>query len=142
MKVLIVDDSAVIRERLVTMLSEIKDVEITGQAQSPREAMEVMEKQKPDAVILDIRIHGGSGIDVLRDIKRNKQFPMVIMLSNYPYSQYRKRCKALGADFFFDKSTEFEKVAEVLEVAASIRPQVSRMGRIPKRRFESGEENP
>ena len=126
MKVLIVDDSAVIRERLGTMLSETENVEIIGQAQAPREAMELIQKLKPDAVILDIRMHGGNGIEVLKNIKQNKQFPMVIMLTNYPYPQYRKRCEILGADFFFDKSTEFEKVRELFDkwseiIASAIR---------------------
>jgi DNA-binding response OmpR family regulator len=66
-------------------------------------------------VILDIRMPGGSGMDVLQAIKREKQAPMVIMLTNYPYPQYRKKCLGLGADYFFDKSTEFEKVTELFK---------------------------
>ena len=58
---------------------------------------------------------GGSGIDVLREIKQNNQTPLVIVLTNYPYPQYRRKCMDAGADFFFDKSTEFDKVTEVLK---------------------------
>lgn len=115
MKVFIADDSAAIVERLITMLSELPQVEIIGHAQDAREAIKAIRQLNPDVVILDIRMPGGSGIDVLKDIKSNKPTPVVIMLTNYPYPQYRKKCKALGADFFFDKSTEFEKVTKVLE---------------------------
>ncbi len=69
-------------------------------------------------MILDIRMHGGSGVDVLKKIKKRGEFPRVIMLTNYSYPQYHRKCKALGADFFFDKSTKFEKILEVLKTAA------------------------
>ena len=115
MKVFIVDDSAIVRERLVTMLSELQEVEIIGQAEDSLEATKSILKLKPDAVILDIRMPGGSGIDVLQQIKNHKPAPIVIMLTNYPYPQYRKKCLDAGADFFFDKATEFHEVTAVLE---------------------------
>ena len=115
LRVFIVDDSAVIRERLETMLSELKGIGIIGQAKGSTEAEEAIPKLKPDVVILDIRMHGGNGIDVLKNIKKDKNPPLVMMLTNYPYPQYRKKCKDAGADFFFDKSTEFEKVTEVFK---------------------------
>ena len=114
-RVFIVDDSAIIRERLNTILSELKGIEIIGQAKGSTEAEEAIPKLKPDVVILDIRMHGGNGIEVLKNIKKDKNSPLVIMLTNYPYPQYRKKCKDAGANFFFDKSTEFEKVIEVFK---------------------------
>ena len=115
MKVFIVDDSSVLRERLVEMLSELPEIEIIGYAQNVPDALSSIKELNPDVVILDIRIPGGSGIDVLQDIKKERKAPMVIMLTNYPYPQYRKKCLGLGADYFFDKSTEFEKVTELFK---------------------------
>jgi DNA-binding NarL/FixJ family response regulator len=115
MKVFIADDSMVLRERLVEMLSEVPGVEIIGHAQDVPEALTSIEKLNPDVVILDIRMPGGSGMDVLQDIKRKQQAPTVIILTNYPYPQYRKKCLGLGADYFFDKSTEFEKITELFK---------------------------
>ena len=115
MKVFIVDDSAVLRERVVEMLSDVSGIEIIGHAQNVSDALSAIKELNPDVVILDIRIPGGSGLDVLQDIKKEKEAPMVIMLTNYPYPQYRKKCLNLGADYFFDKATEFDKVAEVCE---------------------------
>jgi len=60
-------------------------------------------------------LRGGSGIDVLQDIKQGHAAPIVMILTNFPYPQYRKKCADAGADFFFDKSTEFDKVPEVLK---------------------------
>jgi len=115
MKILIVDDSAIIRKRLKAMLSEITELENISQAKDSLEAIGTFEKLHPEVVILDIRMPGGSGIDVLREIKKGNQPPLVIVLTNYPYPQYRRKCTEAGADFFFDKSTEFDKVTEVLK---------------------------
>ncbi|MFB3895168.1 MAG: response regulator transcription factor [bacterium] len=114
MKIFIADDSAVIRERLISLLSECPGIEIIGQAQDAAETMKLLETLNPDVVILDIRMPGESGIEVLRNIKQCKQAPKVIMLTNYPYPQYRDKCLELGADYFFDKSTEFNKIPEIL----------------------------
>ncbi len=115
MKVFIADDSKVMRERLVEMLSDLPEIEIIGQAKDVGESIESIRALHPDVVILDIRMPGGSGIDVLEDIKKTNAAPVVIVLTNYPYPQYRKKCMALGAEYFFDKATEFEKVTEVIE---------------------------
>jgi len=115
MRVFIADDSAAVRERLKAMVLELQGVEVIGQAGNAVEATESILKLKPDVAILDIRMPGGSGIDTLRNIKRVALPPRVIMLTNYPYPQYRKRCMDAGADFFFDKSSEFHRVTEVLK---------------------------
>ena len=115
MRVLIADDSAAVRQRLKTMLSELPGIEIVGQAEDAPQARESILELRPDVVILDIRMPMGSGIEVLRDIKQRKHAPVVIMLTNYPYPQYRKRCLDAGADFFLDKSGEFNKIIGILE---------------------------
>lgn len=114
MRVLIADDSTVVRERLVALLSECPDVEIVGQAKNAGEAIEGIRDRHPDVVILDVRMPGGGGIRVLQEVKGTYPDLKVIMLTNYPYSQFRKRCFEAGADFFFDKSSEFENLTNVL----------------------------
>jgi len=118
MRVLIVDDSEIVCERLQQRLINITDVEIVGQAHNGQDAIASISESKPDVVILDIRLPGLSGIDVLKDI-RNKKLPIrVIMLTNYTYPQYRKKCKELGADYFFDKVAEIEEIPNVIEELA------------------------
>ena len=116
MKVMIADDSEVVRERLAEMISEVPGVEISGQAKDVQEAIRLIGELKPDAVVLDIRMPKGSGIDVIKYIRNGLQpKPSVIVLTNYPHPHYRKKCLEMGADYFFDKSSEFEKVIEVLQ---------------------------
>ena len=114
-KVFIADDSLIVRERLVMMLDELVGIEIVGQAENVAEAISAIRKLQPDVVILDIRMPGGSGIDVLQNIKRDEAAPMVIILTNYPYPGYRQKCMNAGADFFLDKSTEFDQIPELFE---------------------------
>ena len=114
-KVFIADDSLIVREHLVTMLDELAGIEIVGQAGNVAEAISAIRLLKPDAVILDILMPGGSGIDVLENIKQNDSTLVVIVLTNYPYPVFRQKCLQAGADFFLDKSTEFDQIPELFE---------------------------
>lgn len=115
MRVLVTDDSMVVRQRLTEMLEEIDTIEVIDQAASIRESLNSFRTNVPDVVILDIRLPDGSGIEALRSIKSERPHTIVIMLTNFPTSQYRRRCIDFGADFFFDKSTEYQEVRHVLE---------------------------
>jgi YesN/AraC family two-component response regulator len=115
LKVFIADDSTLVRERLATLISEIEGVELVGQAGDAREALEAIQHLRPDVVILDIRMPGNNGIQVLEAIKKSAAAPVVIMLTAFPYPQYRKKCLEAGAEYFFDKAAEFEQVTEVLK---------------------------
>ncbi len=122
MKVLIVDDSEIVRERLKAMIAELPEIETISQAKDSLEAMRSFQTLEPDVVILDIEMPGGSGIEVLQKLKAGKESPLVIVLTNESYPQYRRKCMDAGADFFFDKSTEFDKVFETLEKLSQNRP--------------------
>jgi DNA-binding NarL/FixJ family response regulator len=123
MRVLIVDDSKIVCDGLQQMLINIADVEIVGQANNGQDAIASISESKPDVVILDIRLPGLSGIDVLKDIRAKKLPIRVIMLTNYPYPQYRKKCEELGADYFFDKVAEIEEIPKVIEKLAKNKPE-------------------
>ena len=97
------------------MISELPEIEITGHAENAEKAINSIRILKPDVTISDIRMPEGSGFEVLENIKRDKWTPLIIVTTNYPYPQYRKKWMDSGADFFFDKSTEFQKVTEVLK---------------------------
>jgi len=116
--VFIVDDSTVVRDRLAQMISGLPGVDLVGQADIAFEAIEGLRRLRPNCAVLDISMPGGSGIHVLETIKREQPALSVIMLTNFAQDQYRQKCLALGADYFFDKTTQFEKVLEVLRVPA------------------------
>ena len=115
MKVFLVDDSLVFRQRLKRLLADVPEVQVIGEMGDAQVAMEAILTRKPDVVLLDIHILNGNGIDVLQRLKKATPAPVVIILTNYPYPQYRQRCLAAGADFFFVKSTEFDQVVPALK---------------------------
>jgi two-component system response regulator DevR len=114
MTVLIADDSDAFVQRLVAVLADVEGLEIIGRAGTVREASRAVQTLKPDVMILDLQMPGGSGIDVLAGLEPDRATPIVIVLTNHPYRQYRKKCLESGARFFIDKSTEFERVGPVL----------------------------
>jgi two-component system response regulator DevR len=124
--VYIVDDSEVMRERLAESISDIAGIEVTGQSGNPFDALNSIKAEHPDIVILDIRLPGKSGIDMLKDIKRESPAPIVIMVTNYPYRQYRQGCMAAGADYFFSKIDEFEMIAQALRRINRDKPDARR----------------
>lgn len=118
MRIFIADDSEILIERLVDILSEIEGIEIVGQEGDAIKIIAAIERLHPDLVILDIQMPGGNGISILETLKKMENPPLVIMFTNYPYLQYRRRCLDAGADFFFYKVTEFEKLVDVIRELA------------------------
>lgn len=119
MKVLVVDDSDVMRERLVREISKQKNITVVGEAIIPEGAIELYTTEKPDVVLLDIRLRIGNGLDVLKAIKKNKNSAKVIIFTGYPYPHYEERFLKEGADYFFNKKDEFEKMLDVLKSLAA-----------------------
>lgn len=117
--VFIVDDSLIVRARIMTMLGDLQSVAIVGHAPSSAEAYTAIHSLRPDIVILDVQMPGGSGIDLLREIKKLQPAPVAIMFTNFPFVQIRKECIEAGADYFFDKSRDFEKIALILNRMAT-----------------------
>ena len=114
MKVFIVDDSKVVVERLVDLLEDVPGAELVGQAADVPQAVEGIQKMKPDALILDLQMPGGSGLDVLRAIRMDYPDLQVLVCTNYAHPQYREECMIAGANFFLDKSVEFGKIPSIL----------------------------
>lgn len=115
MRVFIVEDSQALRERLSRTISSIPGVEVIGFADNAVDALERIPQGKPDVLVLDIRLRDSRGFDVLSSIKLQMPSPTVIVLTNFPYPQYRARYMQAGADYFFDKSTEIDQVVRVLQ---------------------------
>jgi DNA-binding NarL/FixJ family response regulator len=114
MKVFVVEDSTLLRERLVQSLTTIHGIQVSGYAATAQDAISQIHQSHPDAIILDIRLKEGNGLQVLQEVKVRGQPPLVIVLTNFAYAQYRKKFLDAGADYFFDKSNEFEQVVVVL----------------------------
>lgn len=115
MKLYLVENSNYLRERLTRLVGRRQHVEIAGYAATARQAIDDIRRLKPDVVLLDIRLDQGTGLDVLKAVKTRGEPPVVIVLTNYAYPQYRERYLASGAEYFFDKSAELDLMLEALE---------------------------
>jgi len=114
MNIVIVDDSVLVRARLERLLAENPRLKIVGHAGNSGEALQVITERKPEAVILDISMPGENGIEALKKIKNINKNIVVIILTNYTGKQFKASCYKAGADYFFDKSLEFQLVPDVL----------------------------
>ena len=118
--VYIVDDSPSIRSRLVEMLAAMPDVTLAGEASSAKDAVDGILLTHPDSVLLDLNLAGRSGIEVLRAVHQREPRIVFVVLTNHAEPQYRRACALAGASYFLDKSTEFERVRDVIaEIAAT-----------------------
>lgn len=115
LRVVIADDSNVIRCRLARKISRLRGVIVARESDDVSTTLDAVRSANPNAVVLDIQMPGGSGIDVLAEIKKERPDCIVIMLTNHALPPLKKKCLELGADYFFDKTTEFEKVSDVLK---------------------------
>ncbi|HEX7270898.1 MAG TPA: response regulator transcription factor [Casimicrobiaceae bacterium] len=112
--VYIVEDSASIRACLVDLLSEVEGVCVVGQAETPEAAVAGIVAARPDYVVLDFQLRGGTGIEVMKGVRAQAPATAFIVLTNHATPQYRRLCMEAGARCFFDKTSEFERVREVI----------------------------
>ena len=111
---LIVDDSQIIVERVTDSLKDHKTVKEIFTATNYREAIELIRKQTPGIILLDIQLPDKNGIDLLKFIVKEYPAIKVIMFSNLLDENYIKVCKKIGAKYFIDKSRDFELIPGML----------------------------
>jgi DNA-binding NarL/FixJ family response regulator len=114
LKVFIVEDSASIRERLTELMDEIDGAAVVGFADTPSDAIAGILNTRPDCVVLDYQLLGGTGVDVLHAVHAKASGIVFVVLTNHANPQYRRHCQEAGASWFFDKSTEFRKIKHVI----------------------------
>jgi DNA-binding NarL/FixJ family response regulator len=117
LKIVTVEDSALIVERVRGILSEINGVEFVDNADTIAGALDIIKKNQPDVVILDINLgshDSKNGINLLNIIRKIYPRMKIIMLTNFTDMHYRALCRDYGADYFLDKSNDFDKIPEIL----------------------------
>lgn len=117
--ILLVEDHAVVRNGLKQMLIENLDLVVLAEANDAIEAMQQVRKQDWDLVVLDIRLPGRSGVDVLKQIKSEKPHLPVLILSSYPESQYAVRLIQAGAAGYISKDAEETEIIKAVKTAAA-----------------------
>jgi len=123
LKVLIVDDSPLISERISRMLSELEQVEIVGLAADGDEALRMFHEFRPAVVLLDLEIPGRNGLEVLLEVRKRVEPCIVVVFTSHDLPDFRNACLRAGADFFLHKSTEFERVVEIVRGWSSDPPE-------------------
>ena len=118
MKVFLVEDSAMLRERLEALLTAIPGVRVVGHAAEAGPAIEGILAAGADAVVLDIQLAQGSGFDVLRALRERASHIAVYVLTNFASDGYRKAAERLGARGFFDKSNDIAALRDALAAGA------------------------
>lgn len=109
LRIVLIEDSSLLRQVLGNVLTELAGVEVVGGADDECSAIELLQQQQPDLAIVDLELREGSGIGVLRALFMNPgQFghPRAVVFSHHGRKLVRERCFALGIDGFFDKATQ------------------------------------
>jgi len=119
MQVFIVEDSPLVRARLVDLLEAIPGASVVGQASHAEAAIREILAARPDVVVLDLNLAEGSGFDVLRAVHHQAPEIDFYMLSNFAAYPYRQLAERLGARDFFDKSKEFGRVRDIIAQRAA-----------------------
>jgi len=119
LRILLVEDSPLLRSRLESMLSQYTAFKVTGLAAAEAEAIEKLDTTSYDAIVVDVELRPGSGIGVIREARaRNHDRPdghvWIIVLTNYDLPTVRERCMSAGADYFLDKMREIDQLMPIL----------------------------
>lgn len=123
LRVFIVEDSHLIRQRLTEAISDPGRIEVVGDATTEAGAVRGIRELQVDVVILDLHLAEGSGFGVLRALRQQPlgRKPTTIVLTNYDLAAYRTRAIELGADHFMDKLRDLDTMSVVLDALAGSR---------------------
>jgi len=113
-RVFLVDDHPLVREWLANLINQQSDLEVSGVAGSASEGLKFMGKAKPQVAIVDISMEGGSGIELIKNIKANHPKVMVIVLSMHDESLYAERALRAGARGYVMKREATKKVLQAI----------------------------
>lgn len=118
--IFIADDSRLFREALARVLTSVKGVQVVGQASAGKEALNSIRLSRPDVVILDLFMPEMNGLEVLRTMRCEAISSMVLVVTNHASPYVRDASIRAGADYFLDKSFEYQQIAPILESLVSV----------------------
>jgi DNA-binding NarL/FixJ family response regulator len=118
-KIFLVEDSDLVLARLEALLGSLPGVRIAGTAAHAGRAVRSILDERPDMVLCDLKLATGSGFDVLRAVREAAPEIDVYMLSNFASEPYRRLAAELGARDFFDKSSDIERVRDLVATRAA-----------------------
>ena len=117
--IILVEDSTLVRERLREMLEEFPQIKLLGEYDNAAAAITSLLQQPADIVLLDIKLKGSSGLDVLRHVKGTHPATKVIVFTNHSDDEFRELFIRLGADYFLSKTHETQRLRETLAMLSA-----------------------
>jgi DNA-binding NarL/FixJ family response regulator len=117
LRVFVIEDSPILLERIAEAIADQPSLTLVGTADCEKEALAKIRVLKPDALVVDIKLREGNGLNVLAQLKWGEgenAKPKIVVFTNYPRQEYLRNSKQLGADYFLDKSTQFSDLPKVL----------------------------
>lgn len=114
LRVLLVEDSKVLTERLTEAIRQIPEVELIGTADTESAALAAVKRDSVDVIILDLHLKQGTGFGVMRALAASQPRPRIVVLTNYDLPEYKNAAIALGATHFLDKARDYGRLPEVL----------------------------
>lgn len=128
-KILIVDDHLMFREGIRARLQREAGFEVLGEASSAEEALRILERDVPHIMILDIRMPGGSGIELAGVVRKRWPEVKILVLSGYDFDQYVSRLARIGIEGYLLKEAPQDSLVSALcEIAAGgavLPPQIA-----------------
>lgn len=124
-RVVVVDDDGVVRSGLALMLRGVADLEVVGEAADGRAAIRVVEEQRPDVVLMDIRMPRMDGLEATRVVMARPRPPRVLILTTFEADAYVLEALAAGADGFLLKDTEPAGIVDAVRRVAAGEPTLS-----------------
>ncbi len=117
LRVYLVEDSPHVRDLLLDFLHVPGEVEIVGFGDNEADAVAAIIADPADAVIVDLKLREGSGMGVIERLRKANlnPSPKIIVFTNHPFPEIRQHAMRLGADYFFDKSADYENVRATLQ---------------------------
>ena len=112
-RVLIVDDSHLLRRRLTELIGQLPGIEVVGSAPNVERGLQLIDELQPDVVTVDVRLPGRSGLSMVEEVAQRPSHPVIIVLTSYP--EFRARALELGADYFVGKTSELYRLPQILE---------------------------
>ena len=118
LRVLLIEDSAVLADRLADLVRRMPDVELIGVAAGESEAVKCIAELRPQVLILDLHLREGSGFGVLHSLYGKRDHPKVIILTNYDVTAYRSAAESLGVAAYLDKARDYGRLRSLLHAYA------------------------
>ncbi len=113
LRILLVEDSKVLAERLRESLAVLENVEVVDSVSDESAAVAVVRAMPVDVIILDLQLKEGTGFGVMQRLGKDR--PKVIVFTNYMLPEYQRLAQSMGVEYFLNKSRDYERLPQLIQ---------------------------